>query len=39
MEELLQKAVERGVEKVKIIDTKTIVVEEWVRWKCLYGCP
>lgn len=39
MEELLQRAFELGVEKAKIIDTRTIIVEEWVRWKCLYGCP
>jgi len=39
MENLLQRALELGVEKAKIIDTNTIIVEEWVRWKCLYGCP
>lgn len=36
---LLQKATEWGAEKAKLIDTDTIVVEKWVRWKCLYGCP
>ncbi|NOY64750.1 MAG: hypothetical protein GXO97_05045 [Nitrospirae bacterium] len=36
---LLQKSLEFGAEKAKIIDTDTVVVEEWVRWKCQYGCP
>lgn len=36
---LLEKALELGAEKAKLIDTATVVVEEWVRWKCLYGCP
>ena len=39
MENVLEKAYELGAEKAKIIGTETIVVEEWVRWKCLYGCP
>ena len=39
MENLLQLALELGAEKAKIIDTETVVVAEWVRWKCLYGCP
>jgi predicted metal-binding protein len=39
MEYLLQQALELGAEKAKIIDTETVVVEEWVRWKCAYGCP
>lgn len=39
MENVLKKAYELGAEKAKIIGTETIVVEEWVRWKCLYGCP
>ncbi len=39
MEYLLNKAIESGAEKAKVIDTDTIVVEEWVRWKCKYGCP
>jgi len=38
MEDLLQRALELGAEKAKIIDANTIIVEEWVRWKCLYGC-
>lgn len=39
MEHLLKRSLELGAEKAKIIDTGTIVAEEWVRWKCLYGCP
>jgi predicted metal-binding protein len=39
MEYLLQRALDLGAEKAKIIDTETVVVEEWVRWKCAYGCP
>ncbi len=38
MDDLRKRALELGAEKAKIIDTHTIVVEEWVRWKCLYGC-
>lgn len=38
-EHLLKRALELGAEKAKIIDTDTVVVEEWVRWKCQYGCP
>jgi len=36
---LIKKAVELGVEEAKIIDSSTISVAEWVRWKCQYGCP
>ncbi len=39
MEYLLQRALELGAEKARIIDTETVVVAEWVRWKCQYGCP
>jgi hypothetical protein len=39
MDYLLQRALELGAEKAKIIDTETVVVAEWVRWKCQYGCP
>ena len=38
-DDLLKRAFEWGAEKARIIDTDTIVVEKWVRWKCLYGCP
>jgi hypothetical protein len=36
---VLEKAFGLGIEKAKIIDTSTVTVEKWVRWKCLYGCP
>ena len=39
MDSLLKKALELGAEKAKLIDTNTVVVEEWVKWKCRYGCP
>ncbi len=39
MESLLNRALELGAEKAKSIDPATVVVEEWVRWKCQYGCP
>lgn len=38
MEFLLKRSLELGAEKAKIIDTSSVVVEEWVRWKCVYGC-
>ena len=34
----MQRCYELGVEKAKIIETSSISVREWVRWKCLYGC-
>lgn len=39
MEYLLKRALELGAEKAKLIDTETVIVAEWVRWKCHYGCP
>ncbi len=36
---LINKAIELGVEEAKIIDSNTVSVAEWVRWKCQYGCP
>ncbi len=39
MEYLLKRALELGAEKAKLIDTETVVMAEWVRWKCQYGCP
>ena len=39
MEQLLKRALELGADNAKIIATDTVVVDEWVRWKCLYGCP
>lgn len=39
MEALLSRAFEIGTEKAKVIDTSSVVVEDWVIWKCQYGCP
>jgi hypothetical protein len=39
IEAVLRKAFELGIENAKAIDTSTVTVEKWVRWKCLYGCP
>lgn len=36
---LLHRAITLGAEKTKLIDTDSIVVEKWVKWKCIYGCP
>jgi len=27
------------IEKAKVIETSSISVGEWVKWKCQYGCP
>jgi hypothetical protein len=39
IEAVLEKAYAFGCEKAKIIDTSTVIIEKWTRWKCLYGCP
>lgn len=39
IEAVIEKAFALGSEKARIIDTSTIVVEKWVRWKYLYGFP
>ncbi len=39
IEAVIDKAYALGCEKAKVIDTSTVVVKKWVRWKCLYGCP
>jgi len=38
MEAFVNRALELGAEKAKVIDTATVAVAEWVRWKCMYGC-
>jgi len=38
MESLVKRSLELGAEQAKVIGTGSVVVEEWVRWKCLYGC-
>lgn len=35
---LCQKAVDLGADEATIIDPKNVVVAEWVRMKCQYGC-
>ena len=39
IEAVVERAYAFGCEKAKIIDTSTVIIEKWVRWKCLYGCP
>ena len=39
IDSVLEKAYAIGCEKAKIIDTSTVIIEKWTRWKCLYGCP
>jgi predicted metal-binding protein len=36
---LVNLAIECGMADPKIINASDIVVSEWVRWKCRYGCP
>lgn len=36
---LIRKALDLGASQARVIDTDSVVVEEWVLWKCLYGCP
>jgi len=38
LEKYVKRAKQLGVTNAKIIDTKTIVVANWVRLKCQYGC-
>jgi len=38
-ERLLDLALKSGMIDPKIIEVRKIVVSEWVRWKCRYGCP
>jgi len=39
IDDIVDRAIEMGAEKAKVIDTDSIVVEKWVKWKCVYGCP
>jgi predicted metal-binding protein len=34
-----KKALEKGIDQGKIIDPRSIVIAEWVRMKCQFGCP
>ena len=36
---LCKLATESGMIDPKVIRVKNVVVGEWVRWKCKYGCP
>jgi len=38
VETLLARALELGAEKAKAIDPASVVIDEWVVWKCQYGC-
>jgi len=38
LQEYVERAIEMGVTNAKIIEPKTVVVENWVRLKCQYGC-
>ena len=35
---LIDRAKAHGAKGAKVIDPKTVVTEQWVRWKCRYGC-
>ena len=37
-DQLLKRSLELGAEKARVINASAVVVEEWVRWKCVYGC-
>ena len=39
METLLAKALELEAEKAKAIAPASVAIDEWVVWKCQYGCP
>ena len=39
LERLCRAAREAGALEARVIDTATVVVAPWVRWKCRYGCP
>ena len=39
LDEIAARALEMGAETARVIDADSIVVEKWVKWKCMYGCP
>lgn len=39
LDDMVRRAIEMGAEAAKWIHTDSIVVEKWVKWKCIYGCP
>jgi predicted metal-binding protein len=38
LEALIERALELGASRAKAIPASSVVVGEWVRWKCQYGC-
>lgn len=38
LEELRDLAVQLGAEDAKLTEAKNVVVKDWVRWKCRFGC-
>ena len=39
IDDIAARALEMGAKKARVIHTDSIVVEKWVKWKCVYGCP
>ena len=39
IKDILTFAEKRGAKELKIIKTNNIIVEDWVYWKCRFGCP
>lgn len=37
--DMVTRALDMGAKEAKVIHTDSIVVEKWVKWKCIYGCP
>ena len=38
LEDFCKKAIELGATKAKIIKAEEVIVADWVRLKCQYGC-
>jgi len=38
LEELRDLAVKLGAEDARLMESKNVVVKNWVRWKCRFGC-
>jgi predicted metal-binding protein len=37
--ELLERGLAAGASATALLQPGQVVTAEWVRWKCLYGCP
>jgi len=37
-EQFIRRAIEFGVKEAKLVSPKQVFTDEWVRWKCQYGC-